>query len=659
MNREAYTFEFGEFRLDPSERLLLREGVPISVTPKVFDTLLALVENSGHMLEKEELMRRVWPDVVVEEANLAVNVSVLRKILGESRGQQYIETVPKHGYRFAASVRRFAGESNAIVVEEHTRSHLVIDEEVESGFEPNSINSIKDSGRVTRIAVSGNTQRSLSSAKLIALFLLVGVSVGVYYFSTWSNSKDKTPAWISKSVAVLPFTRLTGEANDEYLGLAIADALITRLGTIRTIKVRPTSEIREFVDARRDPLAIGRKLGVDAVVDGNIQRDGERVRVTVQLINLNDGSTVWTETFDEKSLNVLTLEDSISQNVARALAVKLSSEENSRLRKRYTENDEAYRAYLLGRYFFDRSGVTGAIEESISYFQQAIKLDPRFARAYAGLADAYSLDLAFPSSPADRLAAHNRVQGAVLKALEIDNTLADAHTSLARLRSYDWEWADAEKEYQRAIELDQENPTARFLYGWYLVTLGRMDEGLAQLNHALELDPLSININITIGACLTNMGQYDRAIEQLRKTSDLSPTSLWPHVRLAQAYELKGDIQEAVAEFQRAVNLNSNAKTKDVGSAEIRLGQTYAFSGNRLAAMKIINKWNRGSKPVQQYYDMAVLYAGLGQREQAFELLEKVYQDKDMNLLYVRTDPRLRGLREDPRYSELMRRVGL
>ena len=204
------------------------------------------------------------------------------------------------------------------------------------------------------------------------------------------------------------------------------------------------------------------------------------------------------------------------------------------------------------------------------------------------------------------------MQAAVLKALEIDNTLAEAHTSLARLRSYDWDWADAEKEYRRAIELDPEYPTARFLYGWYLVTVGRMGEGLAQLNHALELDPLSININITIGACLTNMGQYDRAIEQLRKTIDLSPTSLWPRVRLAQAYEMKGDIQGALAEFQKAIDLNSNATTKGVGSAEIRLGQTYAFSGNRSAAMKIINKWNHGPKPVQQYYDMAVLYAGLG-----------------------------------------------
>jgi Tfp pilus assembly protein PilF len=251
------------------------------------------------------------------------------------------------------------------------------------------------------------------------------------------------------------------------------------------------------------------------------------------------------------------------------------------------------------------------------------------------------------------------VQAAVLKALEIDDGLAEAHTALGRLRFYDWDWANAEKEYQRAIELDQDYSTARFLYGWHLMTVGRMDEGLTQLYRALELDPLSVNINITIGACLTYMGQYDRAIEQLRKTIDISPTSLWPHVRLAQAYEMKGDEQDALAEFQRAIDLNSGLGKDRPGAAEIRLGQAYAFSGNETAAMKIIQKWRHGPKPSQQNYDIAVVYAGLGERDRAFQLLEKVYQDRDMNLLYVRTDPRLGGLRADPRYAELMRRVGL
>jgi DNA-binding winged helix-turn-helix (wHTH) protein/lipopolysaccharide biosynthesis regulator YciM len=497
MSRQSFSYKFGAFRLDPFERLLLREGVPLTITPKVFDTLLALVENSGHMVEKDDLIKRIWPDAIVEEANLTVNISILRKALGE----KYIETVPKHGYRFVAPVERLLDEN--VVLEERTRSHLVIEQEIETV--PNLF---------TRAWRSPAT-------KILAAVVVATVGLSVYYFVSRADSKEKAAAWT-----------------------------------------------------------------------------------------------------------------------------------------RETKSEEAYNAYLLGRYFFDRSGVAGAVEKSIGYYQQAIALDPGYARAYAGLADVYSLDLAFPQSPEKRLEAHNRVQSAVLKALELDDSLAEAHTSLARLRFYEWDWATAEKEYRRAIELDQSYSTARFLYGWYLQTVGRTNEGLAELYRAQQLEPLSININITIGASLTSLGQYDRAIEQLQKTVDLSPTSVWPHVRLAQAYEMKGEMNRSLEEFQKAIALSPEG-TGTVGTPKIRLAQAYAFSGMKDEAMKILHEWNQGDKPRPQTYDIAVVYSGLGDHAKAFELLERVYEDKDLNLLNVRTDPRLVALRSDQRYATLMRRVGL
>jgi DNA-binding winged helix-turn-helix (wHTH) protein/Flp pilus assembly protein TadD len=497
MSRQSYSYKFGVFHLDPFERLLLREGVPLTVTPKVFDTLLVLVENSGHMVEKEDLIKRIWPDAIVEEANLTVNISILRKALGE----KYIETIPKHGYRFVAPVERLLNEN--VVLEERTRSHLVIEQEIETV--PN---------------LFARAWRS-PATKVLAVALVATIGLSVYYFVTRANSKEPVAAWT-----------------------------------------------------------------------------------------------------------------------------------------RETKSEEAYNAYVLGRYFFDRSGVEGAVEKSIGYYQQAIALDPGYARAYAGLADVYSLELAFPQSPEKRLEAHNRVQSAVLKALELDDSLAEAHTSLARLRFYEWDWATAEKEYRRAIELDQSYATARFLYGWYLQTVGRTNEGLAELYRAQQLDPLSININITIGASLTSLEQYDRAIEQLQKTIDLSPTSVWPHVRLAQAYEMKGEKERSFAEFQKAIDLSPD-KLGKVSTPKIRLAQAYAFSGMKLEAMKILLEWNHGEKPRPQNYDIAVVFAGLGDHTKAFEILEQVYEDRDLNLLNVRTDPRLGALRSDPRYAKLMQRVGL
>ena len=643
-------YEFGPFRLDTTERLLLRDGRPVPLTPKAYEMLLALVQKSGHIVEKEELLKEVWPDSFVDEGNLTQHVFWLRKALGENREEHhYIETIPRRGYRFVASVQELLVDASGapLALVQSPGSVTDADDDL-----------IADSD--SRKGAKAQSQRKTwnSTRAFVTAGVLIGLTAGSLFLWSLSKKKETFTSPQVKSIAVLPFRPIAADDADNYLGLGMADALITKLSNIKQITVRPTSAVREYTKSQPDSVLIGRKLGVDAVVDGNMQRAGERIRVTVQLIDIRNGLPFWSESFDERFTNVFAVQDVISERVAGALGLKLTPEERERLRKRYTENPEAFQAYSLGRYFFDRSGVAGAMDKAIDYYQQAIKLDPGFARAYAGLADAYSLDLGYPKSSTQRIEAHDKVQAAVLKALEIDDTLADAHTALGRLRFYDWDWAGAESEYERAILLDANYATAHSLYGWYLETVGRTGEGLAEKYRAVELDPLSINANTSLGASLTALGQYDRAIGQLQKTIALSPTSVWPRIRLAQAYEMKEDRGRAISEFQKAIDLFKNPGSQVVSPAEIRLGQAYAFWGDRAEAAQIIEKCKR--RPSHNAdYDLALIYIGLGKREEAFQILEMVYENHDMNLLSIVTDPRLASFRSDSRYSDLTRRIGL
>ena len=660
-NPAGHYYQFGPFRLDTTERLLLRDGHPVPLTPKGYEMLLALVQRSGHIVEKDELLKEVWPDSFVEEGNLTQHVFSLRRALGENANERhYIETIPRRGYRFVASVKELAADNVEASGESHPQNDTFAASEAQSG-------SIR-AGREARQTFARESWPSMakSMAKIgnsipaltVAGLFLTGLVTASVLLWNWSKKNEAAANSQVRSIAVMPFKPTTSEAFDQSLGIGMSDALITKLVTIKQITVRPTSAIRQDTDSQRDPMKIGHELGVDAVLDGNVQRLGERIRVTAQLVDTRNASTIWSESFDERFTDLFAVQDAISERVARALALKITPSEREGLKKRDTENPEAYQKYLLGRYFFDRSGVAGAMEKSRDYYQEAIKLDPRFALAYAGLADTYSLDLAYPSSPSSRLEAHDKMQAAALKALELDEALAEAHAALGRIASYDWDWPNAEKEYQRAIEHDPNSATARFLYGWHLGATGRLAQGIAELRRALDLDPLSVNINITIGAFLTAEGKYDEAIEQLKKTVALSPTSLWPRLRLAQAYEMKGETEQAIAEFQKAIDLDESPGKRRVDTAEVRLAQAYAFWGKRAEAEKIIERWRLGPDP-RPSYDVALIYIGLGDRDEAFRLLEKVYDAHDMNLLSIVTDPRLNDFRSDPRYSQLIQRLGL
>jgi DNA-binding winged helix-turn-helix (wHTH) protein/TolB-like protein len=347
-------YEFGPFRLDPKERLLLRDGQALTLTPKAFDTLLLLVENSGHLLTKEEMLRRLWPDTFVEEANLTNNISILRKALGETQdGHPYIRTIARVGYRFVASVRLTSGNAAKLIVDEPGTSTLVGREDVIAG--------VYEKTRAKE-GVSGIRRFALQT--LAACVVLAGLAVGSYF---WINQREQQSATGVKirSIAVLPFKPLVAGSRNEALELGMADTLITKLSNLTEITVRPTSAVRKYTNLEQDPVAAGREQQVDAVLDGSIQWSGEKIRVSTRLIRVNDGSQLWTHQCDEQCADVFAMQDSIAEEIAGTLALKLTGEERKLLTKHYTENREAFQLYLMGRFFWNK-GTRDAGEKSIA-----------------------------------------------------------------------------------------------------------------------------------------------------------------------------------------------------------------------------------------------------------------------------------------------------
>ncbi|HEV2665318.1 MAG TPA: winged helix-turn-helix domain-containing protein, partial [Blastocatellia bacterium] len=483
-------YEFGPFRLDPVERLLYRDGEAVSLTAKIFDILLVFVQNSGRTLEKEEMMREVWPDQFVEEGNLTRNVSTLRKALGESQdNHRYIVTIPGRGYRFVADVR---------------------ETQVEGARTPGVEGDRSDVRRPARRTAIGLLAACVALAALTA--------AGFYARKSIRSNANENKIAIG-SIAVLPFKPLEAGGDDEYSGLGMTDALITKLSNFKQIVVRPTSAVRRYTAPDQDPLAAGRELKVDSVLEGSIQQRGDRVRVTVRLARTSDGLQLWSFVCDEHCNDVFTLQDVISTKVAEALASKLSVEERQLLAKRYTTSAEAYQHYLKGRYFWGQRTENG-LKKGIEYFRQAIDNDPNYALAFAGLADCYVLLNTYGSSQLKE--AFPRAEAAAEQALALDDNLAEAHTTRAYVEHYyKWNWAEAEREYQRALALNPNYATAHHWYAEYLMYPGRFEESAAKFKRAQELDPLSPIITVQQGLPNYYSRQYKRAEEEFLRAQKL------------------------------------------------------------------------------------------------------------------------------------------
>jgi DNA-binding winged helix-turn-helix (wHTH) protein/TolB-like protein/Tfp pilus assembly protein PilF len=655
--REIY--EFGSFRLDPAEGLLRRDGQPLALEPKVFQTLLVLVRNRGRLVEKDELMREVWPDRFFEETNLARNVSVLRRTLGkDENGNQFIETAPRRGYRF---VGRLRPAEHRI----HDNGNLALFPDPEAGSaEPGlplsaglrGLSQAYASAERFDVSVRQGAAQLLARGRRLSFrwrfaagILLLGILVtaiaaAIYLRQPGANNAAAPPG--ARSIAVLPFISPDAEGKDNYLGWGLADSMISRLGYDGRVSVRPASAVKKYEAEGRDPSRIGRDLNVDAVLDGRFQRSGDQIRLTAQLINVKDGAILWTRQFDEGLNDLQTIQDSMAVQILQAMRLPPIDQERKEQAKRASNNGEAYQAYLKGRYYWNRRN-TEDIFNAEAEFQRAIKLDPNYAAAYAGLADCYLTGGTIPSGKPPDMA---------LKALELDDTLAEAHASLAyRKSAEDWDWTGAETEFQRALALNPSYATAHHWYAYHLASMGRLGEALSEMLKAQQLDPLSLIINTDVGHILYLSRRYDEAISRYLSVIEIDPSFIVARWRLAEAYSQNHMHKEAVAEFKKAIGMDAGKYPSNAAT----LGYAYAIAGEKNEALRIVAALEPVAETRHYASAMAVIYSGLDWKDLAFIWLQKGLRDHSGSMALLQVEPMFDNLRSDPRYAELLRQMNL
>ena len=646
-------YEFGVFTLDPTQRLLLRAGKVVALTPKVFETLLALVENTGLVVTKDDLLNKIWPDTIVEERCLSQNIFLLRKALGEnSKGHNYIETIPKVGYRFLPDVSESQEMGGVLVVQKRDRLRIVsTEEETIAADETPAFESLAPLALVR--SVRDNVPIPLPSRLVLLLLgLMIASSVAAYF--GFASSRASTARYEAKSIAVLPFKPLGSDQNDEYLGLGMADTLIGRLSHLSQVVVRPTSAIRRYSGRDLDVISAGREQRVDAVLEGSIYRSGDRIRLSVQLVSVRDGASLWSFKCDERCTDIFAVQDSISERVAEALALKLTGEERRLLTKHYTDNTDAYQLYLEGRYFWNKRSEEG-FKKALNYFNQAIDADPNYALAFVGLADCYTMLADYDwLTPTD---ASSRAKAAATRALEIDDTLAEGHASLADIRRfYDWDWPGAEREYRRAIELNPNYVTAHQWYGEFLSAMGRHDEAVREMKRAEELDPVSVVVKNASGWILLFARQYDEAIAACQKVIEMDPDYGEVYSQLRRAYEQKGMYSEAFAAdekfrmFKTKVDRRSNQLSNP---ATISSAKSYWQKMLELARQDVKDNVEASR------FRMVEIYAQLGEKDRAIEWLTKLCADHHFWMPFLKVHAHLDPLRSDPRFNDLLRRIGL
>lgn len=587
-------YAFDNFRLDVRNRELLCDGKQVTLPAKAFDMLVVLIENHGRLIEKDELFSRVWPDQIVEESNLTVQVSAIRKALGERKeNTRYISTVTGRGYRFAANLKSLILEEE-VLIERHSTSRLIIETDSES---------------ITA----------------------------------------ETPI---KSIAVLPFKPLVAANRDESLELGIADTLITRLGCLPKLVVRPISAVRGYTALDQNPVVAGQEQKVDAVLDGSIQKSEDRIRVTSRLVNVSDGQLLWSGKFDDVFKHIFEIQDSISRQVAEAI-VNLTGGDRQLLDKPYTENFEAYQLYLKGRFFWNKV-TEESLNKSIECFRKAIDKDPEYALAYAGLADSYILaSFVSMTSPEE---SYGRAKTAAIQALQIDNKLAEAHAALALILTWhERNWLAGEAEFKRALDLNPNYSMARQGYGRALMVAGKIDESLAQLKRAQELDPLSLIIREEIAGAFLFGRRYDEAISQTRDILEMDSRCVFAYIDFSVALERSGRFEEALAELNKALSLeNENVFVLSL------IGFVNARMGEKHRGIEILERLDKlSSRKYVSPFHVARVHLGLGNTDEAFQALERGCDGRDYNMLYLLVDPTFESLHLDKRFSAMVSRIGL
>ena len=629
IQRSLHFYEFGSFRLNATERLLHRGSEIVALTPKVFDTLLVLIENSGHIVEKNQLMEQLWPDSFVEESSLTQNISLLRKALSEGDVESnYIETIPKRGYRFVAQVseRHELTNANPLLVLEDVL-------EPDKAFAPMLTPALQKS------------PRERSKHYLSILVLVVGLC-GIAIFIYWSRHRATRETIGVRSIAVLPFKTIGTNAQTDLLGLGMADALIIKLSKLDQLTVLPTSSVFRYTSRDKEATAIGNDLGVEGVLDGTVQRDGDLVRVTAQLIRLKDGKTVWSGKFDERYSSIFLLQDSISEQLSASLSPQVDRGQQPKNRTHPTDNVEAYQSYLTGLYFWNRRTHEN-LPKAIHYLEDAVARDPKFAAARAMLADCYYLSAEGEYLVATPEEALERATDAVSKALEIDDSLAEAHTVKAGINLVQKQFDEAGCEFRRALELNPNYAVAHLRYGYYLFYVLKLDEALLHMRRAQQLDPTSPITNGALAGMLYNAHDFDGCIAYAKRAVELEPTVFGAHLNLGEAYAQKRMFKEAQDAFDKA---------GDVNPSYVLWEKAYAFAlaGQRAEALRRVAQAEKQNKSGwRMHINYAQLYAALGDKDKAFAEMELMQMGRFM-AAPVKYDPAFDLLRDDARFTDFL-----
>jgi TolB-like protein/DNA-binding winged helix-turn-helix (wHTH) protein/Flp pilus assembly protein TadD len=627
---------FGIYEMSPQSGELRKGGVRIRVQQQPLKLLEILLERPGQVVTREELGNRLWPSESFGDFDQAVNIAIakLRGALGDSADNpRFIETLPKRGYRFIADVS--INESEAPLVRpESGRGERSGDQFQEASSPPTS-----------------ERFQWLKVRTAIVLAVILILAALVVLLLRWRHRPPV--AGTIRSIAVLPLENLSGDAAQDYFADGMTDQLITDLAQISALRVISRTSAMAYKGARKPLPEIARELNVDAVVEGTVLRSGEQVRITAQLIQASADAHLWADTYDGYLRDTLVLQQKVAQAIADRIRIELTPGEQAGLKRLKVVDPQAYEDYLKGRYFWNKRTGEG-LRKAIEYFNQAIAKDPDYAPAYSGLADSYALAGDWQYAVMTTKEALPKAKAAAMKALEVDNTLSEAHTSLAFcLEGFDWDSETADSEFRRAIELNPGYATAHHWYAWHLALIGRESDALSEMRKAQNLDPLSLIINADLAELLLIEGLADEAINQSRKTIEMDSRFALAHNQLGQAYLKEHMFPEAISELQKAVQLSGGSPT-----CMANLARALAESGKRTEATALLNELKaRSSRGYPYAADLASVYTALGDKTDAMASLEKGYEERFNPGVLLR--PAFDPLRSDPVFQDFERRIGL
>ena len=623
---EPSLLRFGVFDLDPKSGELRKGGVEINLPPQPAKVLVLLATRAGQLVTREELRQQVWGKETFVDFEHGLNscIKQIRAALDDHpESPRYIETRPRRGYRFIAPVQEVAARP----VTPGARSE----------------------GVPTTAPRIGPRRYSIAIVALVLALFATG------YFARLAPTRHAVSSGDKIMLAVLPFENLTGDTRQEYLSDGLTEEMITQLGRMHPerLGVIARTSAMQYKKTQKGMDQIGRELGVAYVLEGSLRRAGDHVRVSAQLIQVRDQTHLWAESYERDLRDILALQNDVAQAIAREIDLKLTPQQQARIARARPIDPRVYDLYSKGRYFWNKRSEEG-YTRAIQYFQQAIARDSEYAPAYAGLADTYALLGSMPNVELPRSEAMPRARAAALKALELDEGLADAHTSLAFVRMhFEWDWPGAEREFARALELNPGYATAHHWYAFWLIAQGRAEEALQEMRVAQRLDPLSLIISTDVGEILYYGRRHDEAIEQGQRALEIDSAFALAHRVLGFAYLAKRQYAPAIEELEATARLSGDRL--DVLCV---LGLAYAEAGRRAEARKVLDKLEQASQHrPDMAYPIALVLAGLAERDRAFARLEQAYQEHNGSLILLQVDPLLDPLRSDARFQDLMRRV--